>query len=112
MTDYISREAAIEYVESLVSTMSVCVSKDECFGMKSMQQRAIGAIHDVPAADVAPVVHAEWVVSRTDRGWNGSEYPTHCKCTHCGREIPYQDRDNYCPHCGAKMQEAKQDAVD
>ena len=63
-----------------------------------------------PCVDAVPVVHAEWVVSRTDRGWNCAEYPTHCKCTHCGRELPYLDRDNYCPHCGAIMDGGTQDA--
>ena len=57
----------------------------------------------IPAADVVEVRHGRWVVSRTDFGWNCAEFPTHCKCTLCGREVPYQDRDNYCPNCGAKM---------
>lgn len=61
-------------------------------------------IDAIPAADVAPVRHGRWNVSRTDYGWNGAEYPTHCKCSLCGREIPYQDQDRYCPNCGAKMQ--------
>lgn len=30
MSDYINRDEAIESVAGLVSTMSVCVSKDEC----------------------------------------------------------------------------------
>ncbi len=53
--------------------------------------------------DARPVVHGKWVVSRTDYGWNCAEYPTHCKCTVCGREVPYQDKDNFCPNCGADM---------
>lgn len=61
------------------------------------------AVERAPTIDAVPVVHGEWVVSRTDYSWNGAEYPTHCKCNQCGREVPYQDRDNYCPNCGAKM---------
>lgn len=106
MTDYISREAALDrivgydfqhcpdYMEDWATELKhavICDLKD--------------AVETLPAADVVPVVHGEWVVSRTDRGWNGSEYPTHCKCTHCGREIPYQERDSYCPSCGASMRQ-------
>ena len=50
----------------------------------------------LPAADVAPVVHGKWV--------NG------CQCSVCGdRHGPYNSRHrpyyNYCPNCGAKMDE-------
>ena len=58
-----------------------------------------------PATAAWPVVRGEWIVSRTDYGWNSAEFPTHCKCTVCGREVPYQDKDNYCPSCGAYMRE-------
>lgn len=54
-------------------------------------------------AEVAPVRHGRWYVSRTDYGWNGVEFPTHSKCSLCGMEIPYQDQNRYCPYCGAKM---------
>lgn len=57
----------------------------------------------ISADDVRPVVRGKWVVSRTDYGWNGVEFPTHCKCTECGREVPYLDKDNFCPKCGAIM---------
>lgn len=60
-------------------------------------------VADAPTIDAVPVVHGEWIVSQTDYGWNCAEFPTHCKCGQCGREIPYQDKDNFCPRCGAKM---------
>ena len=50
-------------------------------------------------ADVAEVVHGEWVF--TNAGW---------KCNICGHSMPYwpmastQERTHYCPNCGAKMQ--------
>lgn len=50
MSDLISREAAIEAIEELVSTMSVCVSMEECKGMNWMKQRAIAAIKELPSA--------------------------------------------------------------
>ena len=51
---------------------------------------------DTPAADVAPVVHGRWECG--------------CQCSVCGdRHGPYNSRHrpyyNYCPNCGAKMDE-------
>jgi len=60
-------------------------------------------VEDFPSADVAPVRHGRWDISRTDYGWNGVEFPTHSKCSLCGMEIPYQDQNHYCPNCGAHM---------
>lgn len=95
MTDYIKREDAIEFVESLVSTMSVCINKDECVGMNSMKKRAIGALHDVPAADVRENKHEEWI--------NNDQY--HVRCSNCKHE--YHDSiigvALFCPRCGAIM---------
>lgn len=57
-------------------------------------------IEDVPAADVAPVVHARWVsvAGKRDR-----------ICSRCLHNEPYKNADDdaevfeFCPHCGAKM---------
>ena len=104
MKEYIPREDALNFATKITAAPSEIQAISQGMALYAKH------IADIPAADVVPVVHAEWVVSRTDRGWNGSEYPTHCKCTHCGRELPYLDRDNYCPNCGAKMDGGTQDA--
>ena len=85
MAEYIEREAVLKEVEP------------------DSRPQLARRICEIPAADVVPVRHGRWIVSRTDYGWNSAEYPTHSKCSICGREIPYQDRDNYCPNCGARM---------
>lgn len=80
----------------------ICFEHD--FGWNRTVLEALDfAIQSLAAADVVPVRHGRWVVSRTDYSWNGAEFPTHCKCDQCGREIPYLDRDAYCPNCGARM---------
>lgn len=88
--EYIEREAAIKAIESVPdgNWRSIRYAKE---------------VKAIPAADVVPVRHGRWVVSRTDYSWNSAEFPTHCKCNQCGREIPYLDRDAYCPTCGARM---------
>ena len=48
------------------------------------------------AADVAPVIHAHWI-----------RYPD-CgvtKCSNCGWSIEECWDSDYCPHCGAQMDE-------
>ena len=53
-----------------------------------------------PDANVAPVVHAQWI-----------EDHDYLKCPECGvmvkRDFTFFDIGdwNYCPHCGAKMDE-------
>lgn len=55
-------------------------------------------IEDAPAADVAPVVHGRWISY-------GIGYGFCYKCSACGYidGYPFNDRHNYCPGCGAKM---------
>lgn len=54
-----------------------------------------------PTADVQEVRHAEWVLQE-------NKHPE-AVCSNCGREVVYQivnnrwEFENYCPHCGAKM---------
>lgn len=61
-------------------------------------------IEDLPAADVAPVVHGQWDDSGRYTFPSGS---TAVRCTNCGcalTESEYHLNNwNYCPVCGAKM---------
>lgn len=55
--------------------------------------KAICVLHDMPAADVAPVRHGHWIE-------NGD-----CQiCSECGEEHCWGEyRAAYCDSCGAKM---------
>lgn len=88
------------------------------------------AIEDAPAADVAPVVHGEWVLEVHDEGVNYRWHVT-AECSECCNEkkeiwagffpdvpdhiakfISLQEAErvklsNYCPNCGAKMDGGK-----
>ena len=57
-------------------------------------------IKNVPAADVEPVRHGEWIVTKTEFGWNSAEYPVEYTCSFCGRTESQEEP--YC-HCGARM---------
>ena len=67
-------------------------------------------IEDVPAADVAPVVHGEWEAADW-REYDANSCEVICypkdgiACTHC-RYVFKKDalwKKNFCPNCGAKM---------
>jgi hypothetical protein len=67
-------------------------------------------IAEMPAADVAPVVHGEWeAVDWREYDANDCEVICYPKdgiaCTHC-RYVFKKDalwKKNFCPNCGAKM---------
>lgn len=61
--------------------------------------KVLRGVEEAPAADVAPVVHAEWVVCG-----DGDNVPW--MCSHCGKTTAHKYKviyGKYCPHCGAKM---------
>ena len=55
----------------------------------------VGDILDMPAADVAPVVHARWIGDGLKGNW--------CYCSNCKKAASFFMISDYCPNCGAKM---------
>lgn len=69
---------------------------------------------NLPAADVAPVVHGRWIPIRESEmtGWNpefaGRDPIGGYKCSECGEFAVFDCNDKYvlsdfCPQCGAEM---------
>ena len=87
MAEYIDREAA-EYA----------VGEAHLKGLNPLWE-----LRDVPAADVAPVVHGKWLHSGCEE-CSGLEV---VKCSECNHEAfaiaLYVCNGNYCPSCGARM---------
>lgn len=79
MAEYIALEALLEKLAE--RDLCLCVSESD--------------IKNMPAADVAPVVHGRWV----DNGIPGSMLSG---CSVCGFSCGAFSF-SYCPHCGAKM---------
>lgn len=67
-------------------------------------------IDDAPTADVAPVVHGQWIL---ERELNGKPYCFHCSVCdsdyHCIGIVVASD---YCPNCGAKMDGGVDNEID
>lgn len=102
--DYIRRGDVVRDIEELSFTMSMCVSVDECKGMKSAQKIIASIVAEtIPAADVVERKVGRWVYSSNGTGW---------RCSECNAQAPFwcmastQNLSNYCPNCGADMRES------
>ena len=92
MSDYISRQAAIDALPK----PQICEYMDEFgAGRNSCAYDAEKAIEDIPAADVAPVVHGKWIE-------NSIPDSMLKMCSDCGFTCGAYSF-NFCPNCGAKM---------
>lgn len=96
MAEFIKREAVIDLITRRYENPEICTQE----------------INSIPAADVAPVVHARWIHSRYEDCSGQFEL---VKCSQCNHEAYamafYVRGGNYCPACGAKMDGGDNDAV-
>ena len=106
MADYIRREDALFALRKAERGGSMTAL--------TRLERAYAEIREMPAADVAPVVHGEWL--RAEDDWNSL---TTIQCSLCREEWCFETDDDvsllnykYCPNCGAKMDGGNDDATD
>ena len=86
MDEYINKQAFIDYM--MGTSRYFTVKRD---------------IESFPTVDVAPVVHGRWETN--------SDRPDSliCSVCKCGFDMWKHDPHNYCPNCGAKMDEREND---
>lgn len=99
MAEYIKREATIKAIVDSRNRYYNSASNQYLVGRCDGLDIAAGLLRVAPAADVAPVVHAEWVVCG-----DGDNVPW--MCSHCGKTTAHKYKvmyGKYCPHCWAKM---------
>ena len=84
-TEYIEKQAATQLVRNMdwTRTNRKCISR---------------ALEEMTPADVAPVIHSEWVLGGYD-----DMYYICKKCGHKQSEYYSKPTAKYCPECGAKM---------
>ena len=96
MSDYISREAAIKVIQDIIN------HSHEYYVSNARAETAewcLKKLKELPAADVEPVRHGRWLSKDPAPGW--SWYAT---CSVCGDRQTLERRyTNYCPNCGALM---------
>lgn len=87
MAEYIEREELLE----LYCTGNTVIDEVGVVPLQVIRQN----IMDMPAQDVAPVVHGRWIPFHSEAAGD-IQY-----CSACG--IGFDAKMDYCPHCGAKM---------
>ena len=105
MAKYIEREAFLEDAEERYCLPCKGAGKDHN-GLKCRAcwvDDMCGDIIGAPAADAAPVRHGRWV--KQEKYTFGTMYD----CSICGNRILDNGHSwNYCPNCGAKMDEVSE----
>lgn len=95
--EYIEREALFRAIENIPDNELLGTDNTTFVELPTV----LDIISEQPTADVQEVRHAEWVLQE-------NKHPE-AVCSNCGREVVYQivnnrwEFENYCPHCGAKM---------
>lgn len=91
MAEYIEREAAIDAIMNVYVRTAGYKARERVF-------EAEEAVHRLPVAAVAPVVHGWWI--EQEKYTFGTMYD----CSICGNRILDNGHAwNYCPNCGARM---------
>ena len=98
MAEYIKRDAFIAWLKriplkDLSDGLGLCR-----IIMEGDFKRAIRELPREVIADVAPVVHGRWIS-------DGDGYHWTYNCSICAWKdgYPFNERHNYCPNCGARM---------
>lgn len=96
MAEYIEKKNTLERLRDIESIFRRSGYSREADGI----MRAEREIERIPSSDAAPVIHAQW-------GADGIA----AVCSLCKSSIVIEQYDadlNYCPNCGAKMDEEGQ----
>ena len=104
MNDTISRQAAIDAIEELISARREWLSdnaRDEIKGLHA----AICEIQNLPTAEKV----GKWIKYKNGASWYCSECTTddyYAYAWDCNTG-EYELQDSYCPNCGARMDEVE-----
>jgi len=90
MDEYISREEAVKKIKSCIFAANDAWES----GYNTAMAELMEWIKHIPAADVQPVKHAQWIRKH-------NSFPQRYYCTNCGEGAV--GRSAFCPNCGYKM---------
>ena len=95
---WINRDDLIEWLHTEEDEMLEIDGRREAYEASYIRKH----VREMPKEDVKPVAHAHWIKSNYDN-IDGTIY----KCSNCNTEM--FSAWNYCPHCGAKMDEQEEE---
>ncbi len=92
MDEYIKKEEALRVISDVLFETDPS-GKEQIAVLKCSH-----SVRELPTADVAPVVHGRWIA-------DGDGYHWTYNCSICAWKdgYPFNERHNFCPSCGAKM---------
>ena len=96
MSEYIDRQALLDAIPP--------TKEDKQISLFGAVADFISLVCDVPAADVAPIVHGRWIRFKESDPETGY---IHMRCSVCKAywsDPSHADHFRYCPSCGAKME--------
>jgi hypothetical protein len=99
MAEFIKREAVIDLITRRYENPEICTQE----------------INSIPAADVAPVVHARWISWEEAGNFVPSPDRHECSVCHDAAQVlvnGFELLSDYCPNCGAKMDGGDNDEAD
>lgn len=106
MTEYIEKATVMRILERTLDCLQEEGDKYGAYAVDSL----LFEIEELPAADVAPVVHARWEGIwgdgyAEDEEGNPQIVYEEFECSNCGQEhlADGEPEWNYCPECGARM---------
>ena len=94
MDEYICRSSLRKAFENADADVVADYGDGACdwgFGRKNILE----VINSVPAADVAPVRHGQWILVDTEKGIG--------VCSNCNRQDRIDHLATHCRFCGARM---------
>ena len=105
MDEYIKREDAFQAITDIAGKAPTRSAYEAVW-------KSARALKKIPAADVVPVVHGHWI-------WHEEAFEYECSACHCRFDYNHMfelfdhgfQYANYCPNCGAKMDESKCEGV-
>lgn len=101
--EYIEREAVLTHLNERLNFLREENGNYDHY--TDGYEEAVDKVEDFPAADVAEVVHGEWV-GTADGYADGELVYDMWNCSECGYDADGAEEKpdwNYCPNCGAKM---------
>lgn len=94
MAEYITKEALKERFTKRLVWLKRDIHDKYSEGLYDGCEYDAHLIDEIPAADVAPVVHGRWIATHDE----------FCSCSLCKYPVhAVWSQTNYCPNCGAKM---------
>lgn len=91
--EYIEREAALKAMSQASWTRTWSMDDSD------VMEKMFTNVEELPAADVAPVIHGEWIKHVEKSDWINTPEVWY-RCSICGRAEDF--KEPYC-NCGARM---------